>query len=42
MYRAIFCGAVAAMMAAAALFLWALSKEIEAFCEMEALGHAED
>lgn len=34
MYRAIFCGAVAAMMAAAALFLWALSKELEAFCEM--------
>ena len=34
MYRAIFCGAVAAMMASTALFLWALSKELEAFCEM--------
>lgn len=34
MYRAIFIGCVAAMMASAALFLWALSKEIEAFCSM--------
>ena len=28
-------GLLAAVLAAAALFLWALSKEIEAFCEME-------
>lgn len=42
MYRPVFIGVAAAVLAAAALFLWALSKEIEAFCEMEALGHAED
>lgn len=36
MYRAVFIGCVAAVMTATAIFLWALSKEIEAFCEMEA------
>lgn len=36
MYRTAFIGFMVALIAASALFGWALSKEIEAFCEMEA------
>lgn len=42
MYRSVFIGGAVAMISAAALFLWALSKEIEAFCEMEAECHVKD
>lgn len=35
MYRAVFIGCVAAVMTATAIFMWAVSKEIEAFCELE-------
>lgn len=35
MYKAIFIGCVAAVVSATTIFMWALSKELEAFCEME-------